>query len=323
MKSFFTCLLPILSISIFAQTASIKGVLQDADKAPVSFANIVLYKSADSSVVKVEVSELTGKFLIPNIPSGNYYLVASFIGYDDATKSNIQLLDNQQLDLGMLPFQAASTELAEATVKARRALVEIKPDRTVFNVQGTINSVGSDAIELLRKAPAVTVDNNDNINVLGRAGVLLYVDGKRQPLAGDDLTNYLKGIPAEQIDRIEIITNPGAKYEAEGNAGIIDIRLKKDKSHGANGTVNATHNQGKVGRTNVGFTGNYRNRNFNTYGNIGAGRRNGFNDLIFNSTQNGIRLQESNDMRRSADAIYYRLGTDFFINKKLWLVNSF
>ncbi len=316
MRSYFTFLFTILSISIFAQTASIKGILQDADKAPVSFANIVLYNSADSSVVKIEVSDPIGKFLIPSIPAGNYYLVASFIGYDDATKNNIQLADDQQLDLGIFSFQAASVELAEATVKARRALVEIKPDRTVFNVQGTINSVGSDAIELLRKAPAVTVDNNDNINVLGRAGVLLYVDGKRQPLAGDDLTNYLKGIPAEQIDRIEIITNPGAKYEAEGNAGIIDIRLKKDKSHGANGTVNAAHSQGEVGRTNVGFTGNYRNKNFNTYGNIGAGRRNGFNDLIFNSTQNGIRLQETNKMNRSSDAIYYRLGTDIFINKK-------
>ena len=316
MRSYFTFLFLILTISIFAQTASIKGILQDAEKAPVSFANIVLYNSSDSSVVKIEVSDPVGKFLIPSIPAGNYFLVASFIGYDDATKSDIQLADNQQLDLGVFSFQAASVELAEATVKARRALVEIKPDRTVFNVQGTINSVGSDAIELLRKAPAVTVDNNDNINVLGRAGVLLYVDGKRQPLAGDDLTNYLKGIPAEQIDRIEIITNPGAKYEAEGNAGIIDIRLKKDKSHGANGTVNAAHSQGEVGRANVGFTGNYRNKNFNTYGNIGTGRRNGFNELVFNSTQNGIKLQETNNMSRSSDAIYYRIGTDFFINKK-------
>ncbi len=315
MRSYFTFLFTILTISIFAQTASIKGLLQDPDKAPVSYSNIVLYNSTDSSVVKVEVSDDIGKFLFQGVPAGNYFLVASFIGYDDARKENLQLVDNQQLDLGVFAFKAASIELAEATVNARRALVEIKPDRTVFNVQGTINSVGADAIELLRKAPSVTVDNNDNINVLGRAGVLLYVDGKRQPLAGDDLTNFLKGISADQIDRIDIITNPGAKYEAEGNAGIIDIRLKKDKSHGANGTVNATHNQGRVGRSNVGFTGNYRNKRLNTYGNIGAGNRNGLNDLVFNSTQNGIRLQETNEMRRSSEAVNFRLGTDFFIHK--------
>ncbi len=315
MRSYFTFLFTILAFMSFAQTASIKGLLQNAEKAPVPYANIVLYSSADSSVVKIEVSDNIGKFLIPSIPSGNYFLVASFIGYDDARKNNIQLADGQQLDLGVFAFQAASVELAEATVKARRALVEIKPDRTVFNVQGTINSVGSDAIELLRKAPSVTVDNNDNINVLGRAGVLLYVDGKRQPLAGDDLTNFLKGISADQIDRIDIITNPGAKYEAEGNAGIIDIRLKKDKSHGGNGTINATHNQGRVGRSNLGFTGNFRNKNFNTYGNLGAGNRNGLHDLTFNSTQNGIRLQETNETRRSSEAVNFRLGTDFFINK--------
>ncbi|MFT6319933.1 MAG: outer membrane receptor protein involved in Fe transport [Granulosicoccus sp.] len=315
MRSYFTFLFTILSFTFFAQTASIKGLLQDSDKAPVSYANIVLYSIADSSVVKIEVSDDIGKFLIPGIPAGNYFLVASFIGYDDARKNEIQLADNQQLDLGIFAFQAASVELAEATVKARRALVEIKSDRTVFNVQGTINSVGADAIELLRKAPSVTVDNNDNINVLGRAGVLLYVDGKRQPLAGDDLTNFLKGISADQIDRIDIITNPGAKYEAEGNAGIIDIRLKKDKSHGANGSINATHNQGKVGRSNVGFTGNYRNKRFNTYGNLGAGNRNGLNDLNFNSTQNGIRLIETNESRRSSEAINFRLGTDLFIHE--------
>ena len=305
-----------MTISVFAQTASIKGTFYNIEKTPVSFANIVLYNISDSSVVKIEISDLNGKFLMSNISAGNYFFVASFIGYDDVIQKDIYLMDEQQLDLGIFSFQASSVELTQATVKARRALVEIKPDRTVFNVQGTINSIGSDAIELLRKAPAVTIDNNNNINVLGRSGVLLYVDGKRQPMAGDDLTNYLKGIPAEQIDRIEIITNPGAKYEAEGNAGIIDIRLKKDKSLGANGTINATHSQGRVGRTSGGFTGNYRYNNYNIYGNFGFGNRNGYHEMIFNSTQNNIRLQETNDMKSSSDAFYYRIGTDFFLNEK-------
>lgn len=316
MRSYFTFLFIILTISVFAQTASIKGTFYDIEKTPVSFANIVLYNISDSSVVKIEISDLNGKFLMSNISAGNYFFVASFIGYDDVIQKDIYLMDEQQLDLGIFSFQASSVELTQATVKARRALVEIKPDRTVFNVQGTINSIGSDAIELLRKVPAVTIDNNNNINVLGRSGVLLYVDGKRQPMAGDDLTNYLKGIPAEQIDRIEIITNPGAKYEAEGNAGIIDIRLKKDKSLGANGTINATHSQGRVGRTSGGFTGNYRYNNYNIYGNFGIGNRNGYHDMIFNSNQNNIRLQETNDMKSSSDAFYYRIGTDFFLNEK-------
>ncbi len=176
-------------------------------------------------------------------------------------------------DLGVLPLNwPTGINLAEVTVTASRVLVEIKPDRTIFNVDGTINSAGSDAISLLRKAPNVTVDNNDNISVLGRAGVLLYVDGKRLPLTGEDLTNYLQSLPAEQIDRIEIISNPGAKYEAEGNAGIIDIRLKRDKNLGANGSVNMTASQGRYHRANLSGSGNYRNKRFNAFGNGRPGR---------------------------------------------------
>ena len=114
------------------------------------------------------------------------------------------------------------------------------------------------------------------------------VDGKRLPLTGNDLTAYLQTLPAEQIDRIEIITNPGAKYEAEGNAGIIDIRLKRDKSHGANGSVNTTYSQGIYHRANLSGTGNYRNKWFNTFGTAGLGDGRGFNNMDFFSTLNGI-----------------------------------
>jgi outer membrane receptor protein involved in Fe transport len=193
--------------------------------------------------------------------------------------------------------------------------MEVKPDRTVFNVEGTINSAGDNAIGLLRKAPGVLVDNNNNISVLSRSGVLLYVDGKRLPLTGDDLTNYLENLPAEQIDRIEIITNPGAKYEAEGNAGIIDIRLKKNKNFGANGTVNSTFSQGQLSTGNIGLSGNYRNSKLNTFGNIGynAGRR--FHEMDFDNFQNGLFLKETNYMENGFSAGNVRWGTDFFIGK--------
>ncbi|MFT5167572.1 MAG: iron complex outermembrane receptor protein, partial [Saprospiraceae bacterium] len=188
--------------------------------------------------------------------------------------------------------------------------------RMVFNVQGTINSTGSDAIELLRKAPGVTVDNNDNINVLGRSGVLLYVDGKRLPLNGDDLSNYLKNIPADQIDRIDIITNPGAKYEAEGNAGIIDIRLKRDKSHGTNGTINGTVSQGEFLQMNGGISVNHRNKIMNTFGSLSASDNDRFHSMHFEDLQNGIFKVDDNRMEMSNQNINYRLGTDFFLSQK-------
>ena len=193
--------------------------------------------------------------------------------------------------------------------------METKPDRTIFNVQGTINSAGENGLELLRKAPGVLVDNNNNISVLSRSGVLIYVDGKRLPLGGDDLANYLENLTAEQIDRIDIITNPGAKYEAEGNAGIIDIRLKKDERFGANGSLSSNISQGFYTRGNFNASGNYRNQLLNVFGNVGGFNDNSFFKMDFNSIQNGLNLIQDFRNKNTANGLNFRLGTDYFINK--------
>jgi outer membrane receptor protein involved in Fe transport len=301
---------------LLAQTASIQGQLQDTEAQAVAFANVALYELPDSNLVKVEVSDESGIFRLQNLSAGNYYVVSSFVGYNDLQTEMLQLEADKRLDLEVLKMQSSAIALEGATVTARRAMVEIKPDRTVFNVQGTINSIGSDAISLLRKAPGVNVDNNDNISVLGRAGVLLYVDGKRLPLSGQELSNYLQSLPAEQIDRIDIITNPGAKYEAEGNAGIIDIRLKKDKNLGTNGSANATYSQGRYTRANTNASANYRNKGMNVFANAGIGRGKIFNNMDFINFQNGLRLQEETRSINNWNFASYRLGTDFFLGKK-------
>ncbi len=317
MKYLFTITLLAISILGFSQTASIKGQLQNDKEEAVMFANVALMDTMGNKLVKVEISDENGIFRLQNLNAGNYYLQVSYIGLGDLKKDNITLKAEEQLDLGVLSFAPAAIELTEAVVKADRVMVEVKADRTVFNVDGTINSTGSDAIELMRKAPGVTVDNNDNISVLGRSGVLLYVDGKRLPLSGDDLTNYLRSLPADQIDKIDIITNPGARYEAEGNAGIIDIRLKKDKSIGANGSVRGTFSQGRYSQQNLNFTGNYRNKKMNVFATAGVGSATRFNEMTFQSYQGGLFLDEpSNNSISSNENYNYRLGTDFFINKK-------
>jgi hypothetical protein len=305
----------LLTLTLSAQSASIKGQLQNADGAAIEFANVALYSSIDSSLQKVEISDEAGLFKIQSINQGEYFLTATYVGLSEVNKS-ISLKASEQLDLGVLSFNQLSVELAEATVTASRVMVEIKPDRTVFNVEGTINSTGSDAISLLRKAPGVTVDNNDNINVLGRAGVLLYVDGKRLPLSGEDLTGYLQSLPAEQIDRIDIITNPGAKYEAEGNAGIIDIRLKRDKSLGTNGQVSSTISRGRYTSGNINLSGNYRNKKMNIFANGGFGDGGSFTDLFFYSRQNGIILDEELGFIRDYQNFNYRVGVDLFATDK-------
>ena len=295
---------------------SIEGKLISPKGNPVEFANIVLYSAIDSSIAKVETSDIEGKFVLRQIPNGDYFLKASFIGFEDVLVDNLNFKEKDKIVLGTLEYSSASIELAEATIKAQRALVEVKPDRTVFNVQGTINSVGSDGLSLLRKAPSVTVDNNNNISVLGRTGVLVYVDGKRLPLAGDELTGYLENLTAEQIDRIDIITNPGAKYEAEGNAGIIDIRLKKNENFGSNGSANASYSKGRHAQYNTGVNANYRNAKMNFFASAGVADRTSFNEMDFINYLNGLVTVEDNDLLATNENYNLRIGTDIFLNDK-------
>jgi len=310
-------LFSIFSLILFNSNAqsSIKGNLKDNNGEAVIFANVALYNSVDSSMAKVEATNEQGSFVINNINTGIFFIRASFVGLPDLELNNIEIGADETKDLGILSFKTDAQNLNEVTVTTERAMVEVQPDRTIFNVQGTINSTGSDAISLLRKAPAVTVDNNDNINVLGRAGVKVYIDGKQLPLEGDDLSNYLKNLPADQIDRIEIITAPGAKYEAEGNAGIIDIRLKKDKSIGANGSLSGTYTQGELTRYNINGSGNYRNKKMNIFGTLGYNVNDNFHNIVFQNYQNGLFMDEINNTQNNRDIYNYRFGTDFFIKK--------
>ena len=317
MKNIYTFIIVLVSFTLGnAQFSQITGVLQDTDQIPVEFANVVLYTQADSAILKVETTDETGAFRIPNVIEGTYYLEATSIGYTPFIISDLETVADQNIALGSLIMESSSIELETAVVTAQRAIVEVKPDRTVFNVQGTINSVGDDALSLLRKAPGVLVDNNDNISVLSRSGVLIYVDGKRLPLTGEDLSNYLKNLPAEQIDRIDIITNPGSRYEAEGNAGIIDIRMKKNENYGTNGSISTTVSQGRYARGNINAIGNFRNKHFNSYGTLGYSKGNNFNEMNFMSFQNGLLLDESFFTLRENENYNYRWGTDLFLDDK-------
>lgn len=314
-KLFYSLTFLLIAFGLQAQTGLIEGQIQDTDKNAVAFANIALYSSTDSSLLKVEATNETGLFQLRNIAEGNYFLVASYIGSGEIRQNNIELTTGEQKNLGVLVLGNAAIEIATTTITATRALVEVKPDRTVFNVEGTINSTGEDALALMRKAPGVTVDNNDNINVLGRSGVLIYIDGKRLPLGGQELSDFLKNIPADQIDRIDIISSPGAKYDAEGNAGIVDIIMKRDKSHGANGSLRGTLTQGQFTRANISATGNFRNKVMNVFGTLGGSDGASFNSINFANYQNDLFMDETNRFERNWLGGNYRLGTDFFLGK--------
>ena len=306
------CFIILAASNLFCQ--SISGTIEDNLSQPVIFANVVLYAQQDSSITKVETTDDEGSFSISAAP-GAYYLEVSYIGLENLSVSDINLQDND-IDLGQLQMTTGGIELETAVVTAQRALVEVKSDRTVFNVEGTINSTGDDGLGLLRKAPGVLIDNNNNITVLGRTGVLFYVDGKRLPLAGEELAAFLQSIPADQIDRMDIITNPGAKYEAEGNAGIIDIRMKRDKSLGFNGSISVNASQGIAFRGNVSSLLNYRSSKFNAYGTLGYNLGTYVTDIIFDSSQNGFRQLGINNIDSDRNGENIRFGTDFYVAPK-------
>ena len=313
-----------ISSTCLSQNAEIIGSIEEPSGAPVIFANVALYDTSGSDLIKVEVSDDNGNFRFKEIPLGIYSLNVSYVGLGEI-KKQIVVSNTGELSLGKLVMDSGSIELAETVITAQRVMVEVKPDRTVFNVNGTINAVGSDGLELLRKAPGVTIDNNDNISVLGRVGVLVYIDGKRLPLAGDDLSNYLKNLTAEQIDKIDIISSPGAKYEAEGNAGIIDIRLKRAENIGANGSLSSSYSRGRHGRGNINANGNYRNELLNLFGSGGYFKGKNYNEMDFFNLQNDLSLDETNRSTSAWNGYQVRGGVDFFLGKEhtLGILGSF
>ena len=314
MKNILLLLILFSSFATFGQNALLSGVLVDDQNETVIYANIALYSSEDSTLVKVETTDENGAFLIKGLESKVYFLMASYIGLNDIRVEEINLSSVQEKDLGRLVLSTSSIELETAIVTAKRAMVEVKPDRTVFNVQGTINSTGDNGLDLLRKAPGVLIDNNENITVLSRNGVLIYVDGKRLPLGGDDLSNYLQNLTSSQIDRIDIITNPGAKYEAEGNAGIIDIRLRKNENHGFNGSVTLNSAKASAWRNGVSTNLNFRNGKLNTYLQLGAFDNELQQKYFFDDYIGDVFIQNVAIERTLEEGGNLRWGTDFFLN---------
>lgn len=307
----FLFLFPILMNAQF----SVSGNVKDNKGNVIDFATVALLKIGDKSLVKAEMSDENGAFKITNLANDTFNLQISYVGFEDYTSQAI-IVNGQDVSLNDIIMQTNTELIEEVVVVAKRPLLEVKPDRTVFNVQGTINSTGDDGFNLLRKAPGVMVDNNNNITVLGRSGVIVYIDGKRLPLSGEELSSYLQNIPSDQIDKIEIITSPGAKYEAQGNAGIIDIRLKKSDLVGSNATISLTGSKGKKAQGNGNINYNYRNSKMNIFANTGYNLGERWNNMRFDSYQNGFRIKEDNLMENGYSNFDFRLGTDFFISSK-------
>ncbi|GAA4275386.1 outer membrane beta-barrel family protein [Aquimarina mytili] len=228
-----------------AQTIS--GNVQDLSNQPVPYANVIL-KDADQKLIKAGITNDKGVFLLKDIESNTYQITISSIGFTAYNKT-FAFSDNA-LTLGTITLEQNEESLEEVTITTKKPIVEVKPDKTVFNVAETITSSGNNSLDVLRKAPGVRVDNNDDIVVEGKNGVLIYIDDRQNFLQGDDLTTFLQSLQADEIESIEIITQPSSKYDAAGNAGIINIRLKREKGLGTVGSFSNTLTYGDFLRNN-------------------------------------------------------------------------
>ncbi len=253
------------SFSSFSQNLSGEVVNQSEEGLP--YVNVIV-NNAEGNLVKSAVTDGEGKFRVNALSDGTYTVYLSLVGFEPFSQE--VTMEGENKELGKLVLKEMTEELTDAVVIGEIPLIEVEPDRTVFNVEQNLSSSGNNALEVLRMAPGVQIDNENNIMVEGKAGVIVYIDDRQSYLSGEELEAFLLSLQADEIEKIEIITQPSSKYDAAGNAGIINIILKRQKGLGTNGFASATGTYGQYARGNsqVGFTtrtkkltlsGNYSN----------------------------------------------------------------
>jgi iron complex outermembrane receptor protein len=313
MKPVFFTLLTALAANYTLQAQDIKGRVLDTNNAPYTSAEVSLLHSLDSTVFKYGFIDEKGVFTFPNIPNG-YYIVKLEEGETEQYFSVVGHTNDKIYDLGDLVFEPQQDELEQVVFRYQRPLVEVSANGLVFNVDSTINSVGQNAFELMRKSPGVVVDKDENISLNGKNGVRIYVDGKLMPFTGSELSEYLKTLQSSSIDLIEIINNPSAKYDASGNAGIINIKLKKFKIKGTNGSVNAGYAVQKFSKYNGGFNLNHRNNKVNLFGSYNINDSKNWNEANFERTlMDSFYIMKSiNESKYTGQT--YKAGADYYVD---------
>lgn len=241
MKLLYTVFLFVLTNSLsFAQTGRITGTLTDsASRKPVSYATVALLGTDGKLLTGVATND-SGTFVLDKLALGTYKLSLSFIGYQTKVVDNVSLTQSAPtVNLGQVAMTIGANTLAEVTVTAVKPMVEDKGDRLVYNAEQDIANAGGTAIDVMRKVPMLTVDLDGNLKMRGSSNIKVLVNGKPSSIMARNLAEALKQMPANTIKSVEVISSPGAKYDAEGSAGVINIITKKALK-GSNGSVNAT-----------------------------------------------------------------------------------
>ncbi len=322
LNSLFTILCFILLTSFQLKAQHITGIVSDAQGKAQEFATVLLMKAQDSTLAKGAITDFDGKFDIEGVAQGRYYTQISVVGFKNFSSKVFDFDGKSTLEIEKTVLQNLDKELQTVTITARKPMIEVKADRTVFNVEDSPNAIGLTALELLRKSPGVQIDKDENVLLKGKQNVLVYINGKPSQMSGRDLASFLKGINSSDIEAIEIISNPGAKFDAAGNAGIVNIRLKKNKKLGTNGNVSFGVAQGFTPKADAALSLNYRGAKWNLFSNYsynwGENRNTMALDNVIdlkNGQYNNLWINRNNQSWTNNDH-NFKVGADYTLNSK-------
>lgn len=309
-----------LTFGVSAQTSySISGTISNASSEPIDLALISLFNQVDSSFVKSEYSDEDGSFQIMNVMEGNYLLRINAAGFEKLDQI-IALQENLELD--SIELTSDGQEIEAVTVTATVPFIQRKIDRTIVTPDALIANAGSNALEVLERAPGVSVDQNGVISLKGRTGVNVYINDKPSYLSGSDLEAYLRSLPASSIKNIEIIENPPAKYEAAGNAGIININIKRNTLKGFYGNTAVSYRRSRYNGSNNSLNLNYNREKVSFTANMYGGFWESFQDLNINRyylDNNGAlatSFEQNSFNNRKGFYLNGKFGLDFYPTEK-------
>ncbi|MBE7442427.1 MAG: TonB-dependent receptor [Flavobacteriales bacterium] len=314
-------LLLFINIALFLTTMAqhtITGKIIDENNQPLEF--VVLTVMQNDSILKEEVVKEQGEFAV-SLPVGTYSFNIIYFGKIILTR---EVAVTQSVNLGNLQATIGSLTLGEFVLEDTKNLIERKVDRLVFNVENTVAASGGDALDLLKITPRVKVEN-DKIAMIGKSGMSVMIDDRIVQLSGEELVNYLKNIPSDNISSIEVITNPPAKYSAEGNSGLINIKLKKAINNSWSADLRSSYQQATYARGSVGGNFNYRKDKLSFYTNFYYSDGSNAYQTISKVDYQEVLLKESIDGRSYFQPLNVKLGLDYSISEKIsmgFLVNG-
>jgi iron complex outermembrane recepter protein len=320
MRLLLTQIFIVAASIVLAQNIIIKGKVVDEKSESLIGATVSLHKGQSKDIIKANFTDTNGDFVFEVATKDSIRVEVNYLGYINMNKWITSPIS--PIDLGMITLSPSSVNLKEVSVTAQKTFAIQKIDRIVINPDALISNAGGTSLEILEKAPGILVDMNGNISVRGKNGVMIFIDDKPTYLSSSDLVNYLRSLPASSVETIEIMTNPPAKYDAAGNAGVINIRMKKTILKGFNGGLNTSYGRGKHDRTNNSFNYNYRLNKYNLFSNLSVNQNNSYQDLTisrFYETPQGQRsssfIQNTLIKPRSGSS-NGKIGLDYYANDK-------